>query len=377
MLIGVWPPFSSAAATVIGFSVLPGANTFGDADVGGRAEAGHVGRVVGRPLRHRQDRAGPRLHHHDRAVPRVVCSTRCLHTCSASYWMSDWMVSRRFLAGTAGRQLRLGQRDRLAVGSLLDFLAAVAAGQQRVVLLSRPGRAGQAAVAWSVGEPDDVSGQVRRPGSWWCSSAVMSMPGSSQRADAVAGGHRHAACEHLVLRRLTGDRAWPRIVAAGSPSGPASLSATPGRAAAGNQLRVGEHGVGLHRHRQHGAVAGGDRAADGRDRDRASSCMLLGSVRSEPSRGPASAPAAPANIDSANAMQSSVTRSRLAGLARRRRGSRHGGSCPDPAGRRRRPAAAPQSRSRARALTPSRVRPPAPGRRPAEPAGPAWSWPCR
>ena len=27
-LIGVWPPFSSAAATVTGFSVLPGANTF-------------------------------------------------------------------------------------------------------------------------------------------------------------------------------------------------------------------------------------------------------------------------------------------------------------------------------------------------------------
>ena len=30
----------------------------------------------------------------------LVCLTRCLQACSASYWMLDWMVSRRFRAAT-------------------------------------------------------------------------------------------------------------------------------------------------------------------------------------------------------------------------------------------------------------------------------------
>jgi hypothetical protein len=100
------------------------------------------------------------------------------------------------------------------------------------------------------------------------------MPGRLSLA--IASPRSHAPGQHhvLVARRRAVDQAEDLL--AGRPSGEASGRGV--RPLAGRHpRRVGEHQVGPGRHGQHRAVAGGDRAADGRDGDhlQALGCGLL------------------------------------------------------------------------------------------------------
>ena len=198
------------------------------ADVGRAGIRDRVVRVIGRPLRHApgsRRSSGPSRR--SSSCGAWVCATRCLQTCSASYWMSAWMVSRRLLAGTTG--VRLTSVSGIGSWSVPTSTSSLPArpASSGVVLVLQALRAGQARRPRSVtGEADDVGGEIGVGSTRSCSSGVMSMPGSWSCADLVCRRHRDAAGEHLVLGDWTdGQHGHDR--AGGQPSGPASLAATP------------------------------------------------------------------------------------------------------------------------------------------------------
>ena len=155
-------PFCSAAAIVTGLSVLPGANTSSAAMSPWAVVAmpdGSLGLYVGYWAM-------------ARTLPVCGCMTTieqlralafftsCWHACSASYWMLALMVRSRFFARTGAVTLSVVFGIGTPSVPGLDFLAAVAAGQQGVVLLLEPGFAGQVAGAADVGEADQARGQL-------------------------------------------------------------------------------------------------------------------------------------------------------------------------------------------------------------------------
>ncbi len=101
-LIGVWPPRSNEAATVTTFAVLPGSKTLDtgmslvDATVAGELglNSGHwaiarIFPVFGSMITTEQ-------------LAAWVNATRSWQAFCASYCRSDWIVRRRFRAGTCG-----------------------------------------------------------------------------------------------------------------------------------------------------------------------------------------------------------------------------------------------------------------------------------
>src|SRR6266581_1791395 len=101
LVFGVKPASWNAAAAVITLAVLPGANTLASAMsfVAGTL-AGATGLKVGYCA---SARIRPVLGCMTTTVQflALVLATCRAHSCSAFHWMSDWIVSRRFPAGTA------------------------------------------------------------------------------------------------------------------------------------------------------------------------------------------------------------------------------------------------------------------------------------
>ena len=100
MVIGVWPPCSSAAATVMTFAVLPGWNTFctGISAVAATL-AGLAGLKVGYWASARIRPVCGCITTTEQFVAWVAL-TSAAHCCSAYHWMSDWMVSFRLPAAS-------------------------------------------------------------------------------------------------------------------------------------------------------------------------------------------------------------------------------------------------------------------------------------
>src|SRR6185437_2627166 len=95
------PAYLNAAAAVITLAVLPGANTFSTSmSLVAQMLAGAAGLNVGYCA---NARILPVLGCMTTTVQflALVLATCSAHSCSAFHWMSDWMVSRRWPAGTA------------------------------------------------------------------------------------------------------------------------------------------------------------------------------------------------------------------------------------------------------------------------------------
>src|SRR5882724_5753200 len=103
MLIGVCPPFSSAAATVMGLSVLPGAKTLVAAMLRVASMLlGWLGLNVGYCAMARILPVPGCMTTIEQLRARATL-TRIWHCRWASYWMVELMVSRRLRAGTGAR----------------------------------------------------------------------------------------------------------------------------------------------------------------------------------------------------------------------------------------------------------------------------------
>src|SRR5712691_5180623 len=102
-LIGVWPPRSRAAATVMVLAVLPGSNTLatGMSVVRSRFCGTAAGLNVGHWAIARILPVDGCMITTEQLSARVSL-TRSAHARSASHCSPDWMVSRRFPAGTRG-----------------------------------------------------------------------------------------------------------------------------------------------------------------------------------------------------------------------------------------------------------------------------------
>ncbi len=170
-------------------------------DVRGRRHALGVGRVEFRPLGHREDLPGLRVHDHYGAVRGVGQPDPLL----AGLLSFPLQVGLDRQAQILGRHLRmdivLGERDGLAPRAGLDVFLAVLAGQQRVVSVLDAGRTVQlAGFLVRVGEAEQVGGEVAVGVDAAVTRGLVDA-GQVEAGDAAAGRRGDAGLQRDVVRR--------------------------------------------------------------------------------------------------------------------------------------------------------------------------------